>query len=98
MFYEPAHHKELGEIITIRSPGAAEDAAEIVLGQIAEAKRRDAALARCRALTLAANRAAAMQKRKNLSEKEREELKEVERIYKRAAVHAWRIYHQKFGE
>jgi len=85
MFYSPARHKYLGEIVTFKNPSAARGAARELLRLFKSARTRAKKLRIKRAAILAANRARASAKRKNLSSRERKELREIARIYEQAA-------------
>jgi len=85
MFYEPAHHRDLGKIVKIDTPANARKAANQLLKMFRKARTRKRKVTIKRAAVLAANRCAAMRKRKNLSAKERRELKQIEKIYRDAA-------------
>ena len=85
MFYSPARHKYLGEIVTFKNPEAAKGAAKELLRLFNQARTRAKKLRIKRATILAANRARASAKRKNLSARERRELREIARIYRSAA-------------
>ena len=86
MFYSPARHKYLGEIVTFKNPSAARGAARELLRLFKSAKTRAKKVRIKRATILAANRARASAKRKNLSARERRELRQIARIYERAAA------------
>ena len=85
MFYSPARHKYLGEIVTFKNPSAARGAARELLREFKSAKTRAKKVRIKRATVLAANRARASAKRKNLSRRERQELLQIARIYEQAA-------------
>ena len=85
MFYTPARHKYLGEIVTFKNPSAARGAARELLRLFNQARTRAKKLRIKRAAVLAANRARASAKRKNLSARERRELRQIARIYEQAA-------------
>ena len=84
MFYTPARHKKLGEIVTIESPSKAREAARRLLRMFRKAKRRDVKRRIKWAAVLAANRSRAAAKKRDLSRKEKRELRQVAEIYEKA--------------
>ena len=83
MFYSPARHPSLGEIVTLESPSKAKRAARELKRKFREAKSRERKREIKQATVLAANRAKAMQKKRGLSERERKNLEEINEIYNR---------------
>jgi len=81
MFYKPARHKKLSEIVSLESPAKAKKSAHTLLRLFKKAKRRDRKRTIKQAAVLAANRAKAAKKRKNLSRKEKREYEEIADIY-----------------
>jgi len=84
MFYSPPRHRDLGEIVSIRSPEEARASAKVLVRMAREARTRRRRVTIKRAMVLAANRAEAASKKRNLSSRERRELREVAEIYRRA--------------
>jgi len=84
IFYKPAHHPSLAEIVSLESPAKARKSVRELKRKFKSAKSRDRKRIIKQATVLAANRAKAARKRKNLSSKERKELEEIAEIYERA--------------
>ncbi|MHA1607988.1 MAG: hypothetical protein ACTSWP_10735 [Candidatus Freyarchaeota archaeon] len=83
MFYSPPRHRDLGEIVSIRSPEEARASAKVLVRMAQEARTRRRKVTIKRAMVLAANRAEAAAKKQGLSAKEKREMREVARIYRR---------------
>ena len=83
MFYSPARHRGLGEIVTLESPTKARRAARELRNIFRKANRRDKKREVKQSTVLAANRAKAMRKKRNLSKKEKRELEEIAEIYEK---------------
>ena len=97
MFYRPAHHKYLAEIITFKSVSAAEDAARRLKQLYKEAKTRDKRLTILRAVVLAANRAkVAARRHPYLKPSTRERLLKVARVYRKLADELKADYRRRY--
>ncbi len=81
MFYKPARHKKLAEIVDFESPTGARRAVKRLKDLFRHAKSRKEKRIIKQATVLAANRARAAAKRKHLSPKERKQYREEAEIY-----------------
>ncbi len=84
MFYKPARHKKLAEIVNLESPSKARSAARKLKELFRRARTRKEKRIIKQATVLAANRAKAARKKKNLSRKEKREFEEIADIYTEA--------------
>ncbi|AGB04089.1 hypothetical protein AciM339_0224 [Aciduliprofundum sp. MAR08-339] len=84
LFYKPAKHKKLAEIISLESPSKARRSVSILRRMFRRAKTRKEKRTIKQATVLAANRARAASKRKDLSRRERKQLREEADIYTQA--------------
>jgi len=97
MFYQPAHHKYLAEIVTFRSVEAARDACQRLKQLYREAKTRDKRLTILRAVVLAANRAKVMaQKHPHLKPETRKRLMRIAKIYRELADKLKEDYRKRY--
>jgi hypothetical protein len=102
--FKPPKHKWLAEIISFETPSKARKSAKRLLNALRRGRihgrriGRRTALTILKALVYAANRAKASAKRRNLSRKEKHELLQVAKIYRKAALKARKIYHEKYAE
>lgn len=81
MFYRPAKHKKLAEIVSLESPSKARRSAHTLLRMFRKARTRKEKRIIKQATVLAANRAKAARKRRNLSSREKRQYEEIADAY-----------------
>jgi hypothetical protein len=84
MFYEPARHQKLSDIVKLTSIPEAKIGARELKKEFRFAKSKKKKIRVRRATNLAANRADAMARKRNLKSKTKVRLRKVSRIYRKA--------------
>lgn len=88
----PAESAKYSDIVSLRTPGEAEESADILMNEFRQASTGSKRLRILRVTQLAANRARASLKRSDLSRKEQAEYREIAEIYEDASNQMQREY------